>query len=100
VNLLVPEECPALPEPVYDFAITMGLIGDYVPYYMALPHILSKLRPGGHLGFAVESRSTPWRALEKHVAELGLTTLSETVLAVPEGKLTEQSYHFFVCRSR
>jgi len=97
-NLLLPAECPPLPEATYDFAISMGLVGDYVPYYVALPHIVSTLRPGGCLGFAVERRSTPWRALEKQVADLGLTTLSETVLAVPEGKLTEQSYHFFVTK--
>jgi predicted TPR repeat methyltransferase len=98
-NLLLPEPYAALPQAAYDFAVSMGLIGDYVPYYVALPHIASALRPGGHLGFAVERRSTPWRALEKQLADLGLATLSETTLAVPEGKLTEQTYHFFVVRT-
>ena len=96
-NLLVPEECSALPG-LYDFAITVGLIGDYVPYYLALPHIVSTVRPGGCIGFAVESRSTPWYALERLSAELGLTLLSETVLPVPEGKLVKQTYYFFVAR--
>ena len=96
-NLLAPQECPALPQP-YDFAITLGLIGDYVPYYIALPHIVSTLRPGACLGFGVEERSTPWRALEKLAAETGLALLSETILPVPEGRLTEQAYHFFVAR--
>ncbi len=36
---IVPQ--PAKP---YDFAITMGLMGDYVPYYVALPHIVSSLQ--------------------------------------------------------
>ena len=53
-NLLAPQECPALPAP-YDFAITVGLVGDYVPYYVALPHLVSILRPGALLGFAVET---------------------------------------------
>ncbi len=94
-NLLLPQDCPRLAQP-YDFAITMGLMGDYVPYYLALPHIVSSVRAGGFVGYAVESRSTPSHALERLAQELGLVTLSETVLPVPEGKLTGQIYHFFV----
>jgi predicted TPR repeat methyltransferase len=97
-NLLAPQECPALPTAAYDFAVSVGLIGDYVPYYVALPHIVSTLRPGAILGFAVERRSTPSYALEIKVSELGLTQLSETILPVPGGKLEEQFYHFFVLR--
>lgn len=96
-NLLAPDDCPALGKP-YDFAITMGLMGDYVPYYIALPHIVSSVRAGGIIGYAVERRSTPSHALEKLALELGLTPLSETTLPVPEGKLTEQVYHFFIAR--
>jgi predicted TPR repeat methyltransferase len=96
-NLLLPDDCPALARP-YDFAITMGLMGDYVPYYIALPHIVSTLREGAYLGYAVEQRSTPSHALEKLALELGLVPLSETILPVPEGKLTGQTYHFFVAR--
>ncbi len=97
-NLLLPHECPPLETP-YDFAVSVGLIGDYVPYYMALPHIITTLRPGGPLGFAVESRSTPWRPLEKQMADLGLTLLAHTTLQVPAGKLEEQLYQFFVVRT-
>jgi predicted TPR repeat methyltransferase len=96
-NLLLPHDCPRLAQP-YDFAITMGLMGDYVPYYIALPHIVSALHPGAFLGYAVERRSTPSHALEKLAADLGLVPLSETTLAVPEGKLTGQVYHFFVAQ--
>jgi len=96
-NLLLPEDCPALAAP-YDFAITVGLIGDYVPYYLALPHILSVLSGGGLLAFAIEERSTEWHALEKKLAELGLSILSETLLSVPAGSLEKQVYHFFVTR--
>jgi len=96
-NLLLPQECPALGKS-YDFAITVGLMGDYVPYYVALPHIVSCLRPGAVIGYAVERRSTPWQALEKTRLELGLTPISETILAVPAGKLEAQFYHFFVAR--
>lgn len=96
-NLLLPEECPALPV-LYDFAITVGLVGDYVPYYLALPHIVSVLKPDAVLGFAVESRSTPSRALEKQVAELGLETLSEIIFPVPQAQLEGQVYHFFVVK--
>lgn len=96
-NLLLPEECPRLAQP-YDFAITLGLMGDYVPYYLALPHIVSTLRPGAFLGYAVERRSTPSHALEKLARELELTAVSETTLPVPEGKLTGQIYHFFVAQ--
>ncbi|HEY0256421.1 MAG TPA: methyltransferase domain-containing protein [Candidatus Methylacidiphilales bacterium] len=98
-NLLLPEECPVFSES-YDFAISVGLIGDYVPYYVALPHIVSSLRPGAFLGFAVERRSTPSYALGKLVAELDLDVLSETILPIPEAKLAEQTYHFFVARRR
>lgn len=98
-NLLLPQECPALRAP-YDFAITVGLIGDYVPYYVALSHIVSVLKPVALLGFAVESRSTPSRALEKLAGELGLAVLSETILPVPQAKLEGQVYYFFVARRR
>ena len=96
-NLLVPQECPELAR-TYDFAITMGLMGDYVPYYVALPHIVSSLRSGAFLGYAVERRSTPCHGLEKLSAELDLVTLSETILPVSAGKLEAQFYHFFVAR--
>ena len=96
-NLLLPGDCPAIAAP-YDFAITMGLMGDYVPYYIALPHILSTLRIGAHLGYAVERRSTQSYALEKFALELGLEPLSECILEIPEGKLFGQIYHFFVAR--
>jgi predicted TPR repeat methyltransferase len=96
-NLLLPQECPALAQP-YDFAITMGLMGDYIPYYLALPQIVSSLRDGAILGYAVERRSTPSRALEKRALDLGLVPISETILPVPEGILTGQVYHFFVAR--
>ena len=96
-NLLAPEEKPPLPGP-YDFAISVGLIGDYVPYYLALPQMVSVLRPGAFAGFTVDIKSTPWTALERLGPELGLTILSERTLVVPEGKLMAQTYHFFVAR--
>jgi predicted TPR repeat methyltransferase len=96
-NLLLPLATAALAPP-YDFAITMGLIGDYVPYYLALPQLVSLLKPDGVAAFAVESRSTPWRPLEKLAGELGLVIQSETVLPVPEAKLASQEYHFYVAR--
>jgi len=96
-NLLAPDERPPLPGP-YDFAITVGLIGDYVPYYLALPQIVSVLRPGAFVGFTVDIKSTPWPALERLGPELGLSLLSEKTLTVPEGKLMAQTYQFFVAR--
>ena len=96
-NLLAPEEKPPLPGP-YDFAISVGLIGDYVPYYLALPQMVSVLWPGALLGFTVDIKVTSWPALEKLGPELGLTLLSEKMLCVPEGKLMKQTYHFFVAR--
>ena len=95
-NLLLKAGLPQL-EP-YDFVITMGLVGDYVPYYLALPYAVSLLKPGGHIGFAVESRSTPWRALEELAGKLGLTVLSETVLPVTETQLVPQTYYFYAAR--
>lgn len=98
-NLLMPGEIAPLPGP-YDFAISVGVIGDYVPYYSALPQIVSMLRPGAHVGFTVDIKSTPWPALERLGPELGLAILSEKSLVVPEGKLMAQTYHFFVARLR
>jgi predicted TPR repeat methyltransferase len=94
VDLLGPEKVPGLG--LYDFAVSMGLIGDYVPYYLALPYAVSLLRPGGLFGFAVETRSTPWRALEKLAGDLRLELLSETVLEVENAKLVSQRYQFYV----
>lgn len=96
-NLLLPQECPSLPVP-YDFAISVGLVGDYVPYYVALPHIISLLKPGAVLGFAVESRSTSAYALENLMRHLRLTLLAETTLFVPPSELEGQTYCFFVVR--
>ena len=97
-NLLMPEEWP-VPATPYDFAITMGLMGDYVPYYLALPHLVSLLKPGAFLGFAVEQGGTPFHPLEKLVAELGLAPISEHDLPVVEGKLERQMYRFYVVRT-
>jgi trans-aconitate methyltransferase len=96
-NLLLPGEAPAPADP-YDFVVTIGLIGDYVPAYLALPYAVSLLAPGGVLAFAVESRSTEWHALERQVAGLGLSFLSETELVVPAAELVAQTYYFFVTR--
>jgi predicted TPR repeat methyltransferase len=96
-NLLLPLEL-APPLQLYDFAISVGLIGDYVPHYLALPYAVSLLKPGGVIGFAVESRSTLWTALEKSAAELKLELLSETILTVPAAALVAQTYYFFVGR--
>ena len=95
-NLLSPGD--SIPSGPYDFAITMGLIGDYVPYYLVLPQAVALLRRPGLFGFAVETRSTPWRPLEKLAAELGLKILSETTLPVPEAALASQSYQFYVAQ--
>jgi predicted TPR repeat methyltransferase len=98
-NLLLPQECPPLARP-YDFAITVGLVGDYIPYYLGLPLIVSYVRPGGFIGYAVERRSTPCHALEKLAHDLSLAPLSETTLPVPEGMLTGQVYHYFVAQKQ
>jgi predicted TPR repeat methyltransferase len=94
-NLLLPAEPPAL---LYDFVVTVGLIGDYVPYYIGLPYAVTLLQPGGVLGFAVEMRSTPCHALEQAARDLKLETLSETILTVPAAAFLPQTYHFFVAR--
>lgn len=96
-NLLLPQECPSLARP-YDFAITVGLVGDYIPYYLGLPLVVSYVRPGGIIGYAVERRSTPCHALENLARNLGLVTLHETTLPVPEGMLVGQVYQYFVAR--
>jgi predicted TPR repeat methyltransferase len=96
-NLLLAEEWPVADER-YDFAITMGLVGDYVPYYLALPRIVAAVKPAGMIGYAVESRSTSSRALAKLAKELKLEPISETVLPVPQGVLIGQEYYFFVAR--
>ena len=94
-NLLLQQETATA---AYDFVITMGLIGDYVPHYLALPAAVARLGPGGWIGFAVETRSTPWRPLEKLAGELGLNLVSEAELLVPEAKLCAQAYRFYVAQ--
>ena len=95
-NLLSQEE--SLRPAAYDFLITMGLIGDYIPYYLGLPYATARVRVRGVVGFAVESRSTPWRALEQMAEDLGLQVLSETELPVVEAELVPQTYYFYVAR--
>jgi len=96
-NLLLPQDCPAFAPP-YDFAVTVGLIGDYVPYYLGLPHVVAHVRPGGIIGYAVESRSTSQHALERLARELELAPISAIELPVPAGMLNEQVYQFYVAR--
>jgi predicted TPR repeat methyltransferase len=97
-NVLAPPEPGVAAGAPYDFVVTVGLIGDYVPYYVGLPYAVSLLRAEGVLAFAVERRSTPWRALEAALRDLGLSVLAETELAVPEAALAGQTYEFFVTR--
>jgi 2-polyprenyl-3-methyl-5-hydroxy-6-metoxy-1,4-benzoquinol methylase len=97
-DLLAPAETETTARSRYDFAITMGLIGDYIPYYVALPLIVSHLQPGAMIGYAVERRSTPSQALDRLARDLGLAPISETILPVRGGVLEEQFYHFFVAR--
>jgi hypothetical protein len=96
-NLLVPSECPPLPG-VYSFAVTLGLIGDYVPYYIGLPALAAAVSPGAILGFGVEPKSTPELPLQKLAGELGLITLAEDILSIPLAGLEGETYHFFVAR--
>lgn len=96
-NLLVPSSCPTLPGN-YSFAVTLGLIGDYVPYYIGLPALVAAVPPGAILGFGVEPKSTPELPLQKLAGELGLIPLAEDVLSIPLAGLERETYHFFVAR--
>jgi predicted TPR repeat methyltransferase len=96
-NLLAPEESPRLPRR-YDFGVTLGLIGDYVPYYIALPALVAAVPPGAIVGFGVEPKSTPELPLRKKADELGLLVLAEEVLSIPLAGLEQETYHFFVAR--
>ncbi len=99
VNLLAPEEAAKVATG-YDFVVELGLIGDYLPYYFALPLMVAALKPGGLMGFGVEPRSTPQRPLLRVAEEQGLEILSETVLEIPAEVLELEIYHFFVARRR
>lgn len=96
-NLLVPEEAASVPGG-YDFAVELGLIGDYLPYYLVLPLMAAAVRPGAMVGFGIEPKSTPQHPLLREAQALGLEILSETVLHIPAGVLELESYHFFVAR--
>jgi len=97
VNLLSRDEASQVPSG-HDFAVELGLIGDYLPYYFALPLMVAAVKPGGLLGFGVEPKSTPQRPLFRVAEEKGLEILSETVLEIPAGVLELETYQFFVAR--
>ncbi len=97
VNLLAPDEAARL-SGGYDFAVELGLVGDYMPYYLALPMMAAAVKPGGILGFGVEPKSTPQRPLLRVAGEQGLEIVSETVLNIPAEVLELETYHFFVAR--
>ena len=99
VNLLDPEEAATVPAG-HDFAVELGLIGDYLPYYLALPMMAAAVRPGGMIGFGVEPKSTPQRPLLRVAEEQGLELLSEDVLSIPAAVLEAETYHFFVARRK
>ena len=96
-NFLVPAECPPLPM-LYDFAVELGLIGDYIPYYVGLPALVAAVKPRAIIGFGVEPKSTPEHPLRRLAGELGLVLLQEEVLSIPRAGLEEETYHFFVAR--
>jgi 2-polyprenyl-3-methyl-5-hydroxy-6-metoxy-1,4-benzoquinol methylase len=97
LNLLAPDDAARVPAG-YDFAVELGLIGDYMPYYSVLPMMTATVRPGGMIGFGVEPKSTPQRPLLRVAAEQGLEILSEEVLQIPAAVLERETYHFFVAR--
>ena len=99
LNLLIPDEAARVAGGYY-FGVELGLIGDYLPYYMVLPMMVAAVRPGGLLGFGVEPKSTPERPLFRVAAEQGLEILSEEVLHIPAAVLERETYHFFVARRR
>jgi predicted TPR repeat methyltransferase len=97
LNLLVPDEAARVAGG-YDFGVELGLIGDYLPYYLVLPMMVAAVRPGGLLGFGVEPKSTPERPLLRVAAEQGLEILREEVLHIPAAVLEQETYHFFIAR--
>ncbi len=97
VNLLAPDEAARL-SGGYDFVVELGLVGDYLPYYLALPMMAAAVKPGGMLGFGIEPKSTPQHPLLRVASELRLEILSETVLNIPAEVLELETYHFFVTR--
>jgi trans-aconitate 2-methyltransferase len=97
-NLLEPGGDP--PPGAYEFAVTLGLIGDYMPYYAVLPLLAAAVPPGAPIGFGVEPKSTPQRPLLRLAEELGLEILGEEVLSIPAAVLERETYHFFVVRRR
>ena len=97
VNLLAPDEAATV-ETGYDFAVELGLIGDYMPYYLVLPMLARAVKSVGMIGFGVEPKSTPQYPLLRMAAELRLSILSETVLDIPAEVLELETYHFFVAR--
>ncbi len=96
INLMAPENWVALCD--FDLVISVGLVGDYMPYYMALPRIREVLKPGGLLALAVEQRSTAHLALLKLFSDLDFTILGETSIEVNEDYLELQTYEFYVAR--
>jgi predicted TPR repeat methyltransferase len=96
-NLLAADDAAQVPVN-FDFAVELGLIGDYMPYYLVLPMMTAAVRPGGMLGFGVEPKSTPQRPLLRVAEEQGLEILSEEVLQIPAAVLERETYHFFVAR--
>lgn len=98
-NLLAPAGHPPSGA-AYDFAVTLGLIGDYMPYYAVLPLLAAAVPPGAMTGFGVEPKSTPQRPLLSLAEEIGLEILSEEVLSIPAAVLELETYHFFVARRR
>jgi SAM-dependent methyltransferase len=95
-NLL--EEGRMAPKVPYDFAVTLGLIGDYMPFYRVLPLLVAAVPVGAPVGFGVEPKSTPQRPLLRQAEELGLEVVSEEVLSIPAAVLELETYHFFVAR--
>ena len=97
VNLLAPAEAASVAGG-HDFVVELGLIGDYLPYYLGVPMMAVAVKPGGTIGFGVEPKSTPQHPLFHVMKEQGLEILSETVLHIPPGVLELETYHFFVAR--
>ena len=95
-NLMEEESWPRIA--CYQFVISMGLVGDYIPYYLALPKMVECLELGGILGLAVEQRSTPHLALSRKMKEVGLEEMAATELVIAPAQLEGQTYEFVVAQ--
>jgi predicted TPR repeat methyltransferase len=84
----------------YDIAISVGVCGDWIPYYLLVPKMIKALKQRAALGFTSDVPATDKAKLEKLIQQNGFKILNFDKEKGPEGDNLKHTYYYFVVAKR